>query len=113
MKQSVALLASATLGAALFVNGSAWSQVVYGYYGYYPPAVVSTLDGEPITGPIAVAGASAAPLYTGRSVATGPIQMGNYCSTPVKTCALYHASWVGSGCSCRIPGGRSQGTVTP
>ena len=54
---------------------------------------------------------AAAPLVTGRSVATG--QTGNYCSTPVKTCLLYSASWVGNGCSCRVPGGRARGSVTP
>jgi hypothetical protein len=54
---------------------------------------------------------AAAPLVTGRSVATG--QTGNHCSTPVKTCLLYSASWVGNGCSCRVPGGRARGSVTP
>ena len=52
-----------------------------------------------------------APLVTGRSVATG--HMGNYCTTPVKNCELYHASYVGGGCSCRVPGGRARGSVTP
>ena len=50
------------------------------------------------------------PALTGRSVATG--QMGIYCATPAKTCELYHASYVGGGCSCRVPGGRSRGLVT-
>jgi hypothetical protein len=54
---------------------------------------------------------AAAPLVTGRSVATG--QMGNYCTTPVKTCELYHASYAGNSCSCRVPGGRARGSVTP
>ena len=52
----------------------------YGYPGYGYPAA-----------------ATAAPLVTGRSVATG--QMGNYCTTPVKTCQLYNASYIGNGCS--------------
>ena len=56
-------------------------------------------------------GSAPAPLVTGRSVATG--QIGIYCATPAKTCELYHASYVGGGCSCRVPGGRSRGFVSP
>ena len=40
-----------------------------------------------------------------------PGEMGNYCATSVKTCALSRASQVGAGCSCRVPGGRARGTV--
>jgi hypothetical protein len=61
--------------------------------------------------PEAVAAAATAPLTTGRSVATG--QMGNFCATSVKTCELRHASYIGGGCSCRVPGGRARGTVSP
>jgi len=53
-------------------------------------------------------GSTPAPLVTGRSVATG--QIGIYCATPAKTC---DASYVGGGCSCRVPGGRSRGSVSP
>jgi hypothetical protein len=56
-------------------------------------------------------GSTSAPLVTGRSVATG--QIGIYCATPAKTCELYHASYVGGGCSCRVTRGRSRGTVSP
>ena len=67
----------------------------------------------PISVPAAYAalGSTLAPLATGRSVATG--QLGIYCATPVKTCELYHASYVGGDCSCRVPGGRSWGSVSP
>jgi hypothetical protein len=67
----------------------------------------------PMAGPAAYAafGSTPAPLVTGRSVATG--QIGIYCATPAKTCELYHASYVGGGCSCRVPGGRSRGFVSP
>jgi hypothetical protein len=67
----------------------------------------------PVAGPAAYAafGSTPAPLVTGRSVATG--QIGIYCATPAKTCELYHASYVGGGCSCRVPGGRSRGFVSP
>jgi hypothetical protein len=77
----------------------------YGYpYGYGLAAAA--------TAPVAVAAAATAPLVTGRSVATGPVEMGNYCTTPAKTCLLYNESWVGNGCSCRIPGGHARGSVT-
>jgi hypothetical protein len=55
-------------------------------------------------------GSTPATLVTGRSVAG---QIGIYCATPAKTCELYHASYVGGGCSCRVPGGRSRGFVSP
>jgi hypothetical protein len=61
--------------------------------------------------PFAVATSGTAPLVTGRSVAVG--QMGKMCSTPVKSFELYQASYVGNGCSCKVTGGRSRGTVTP
>lgn len=52
-----------------------------------------------------------APVVTGRSVAaTGS---GMHCATPVKTCLLYSASFVGNGCSCKVTGGRARGSVTP
>ena len=49
-------------------------------------------------------------LMSGRSVAIG--QMGMMCSTPLKVCELYHASYVGNGCSCKTADGRAHGTVT-
>ena len=48
-----------------------------------------------------------APLLTAPSVAAD----GMYCATPVKTCLLYEAGWLGTGCSCKIPGGLARGTV--
>ncbi|MGH6853669.1 MAG: hypothetical protein ACREDJ_10855 [Methylocella sp.] len=67
----------------------------------------------PMAGPAAYRGfrLTPAPLVTGRSVAAGEI--GIYCATPAKTCELYHASYLGGGCSCRVPGGRSWGSVSP
>jgi hypothetical protein len=66
----------------------------------------------PTAGPTAYQafGSTPVPLVTGRSVATG--QMGITCTTPAKTCELYHTSYVGGGCSCWVPGGRSRGLVT-
>jgi hypothetical protein len=69
------------------------------------------LAGAAVTAPLAVAANTAAPLVTGRSVATG--QMGNFCTTSVKTCELRHASYIGNGCSCRVTGGHARGTVAP
>jgi hypothetical protein len=63
------------------------------------------------TAPFAVTASAMGPLMTGRSVATG--QMGRMCLTPAKSCELYQASWVGNGCSCRVPGGLARGSVTP
>jgi hypothetical protein len=54
------------------------------------------------------------PLMTGRSVAvavTGVAGSGNYCATSVKTCLLYEPGWLGTGCSCRVYGGRARGFV--
>ena len=53
----------------------------------------------------------AAPVVTGRSIATGGI--GDFCATSVKTCQLVEPSHVGGGCSCRVPGGHARGTVAP
>jgi hypothetical protein len=84
----------------------------YPYYGYG----YNYLDGSGLaaaaTAPVAVAAATTAPLITGRSVAIGNVQMGNYCTTPVRTCLLINESWVGNGCSCHIRGGRARGSVT-
>ena len=37
--------------------------------------------------------------------------VGGYCVTQVRTCALINPSQVGTGCSCRVPGGRARGIV--
>lgn len=55
--------------------------------------------------------AQTAPLVTGRSVATGSIGM--HCATSARTCMLRNASYIGGGCSCRVPGGRAHGSVMP
>jgi hypothetical protein len=78
--------------------GAYQTRPYYGYartYGYTP----------------SYAYAPAAPLVTGRSVAAG--NTGMHCATSVKTCLLRNASYVGGGCSCRVAGGRAQGSVTP
>jgi hypothetical protein len=76
-----------------------------------PVTALTTPVAEAAAAPLAVATSATAPLVTGRSVATG--QLGKMCSTPVKACELYHASYIGNGCSCRVRGGHSRGTVSP
>jgi hypothetical protein len=84
------------------------------YYNYdHPFAWMTAPLGAAAAAPAAVARAATAPLMTGRSVAVGPAEMGKYCTTPAKTCLLRNESWVGNGCSCRVPGGRARGSVTP
>jgi hypothetical protein len=84
----------------------------YPYYGSGLAAAATAPVAAATTAPFTFAAATTAPVMTGRSVATGPVQMGNYCTTPAKTCQLIQQSWVGNGCSCRIPGGRAHGSVT-
>jgi hypothetical protein len=85
-----------------------WDYPYYDYYdfpyGGYAPYPYSYAPGYAYVAP-------AAPVVTGRSVATGGT--GDFCSTPVKTCQLIQPSYVGGGCSCRVPGGRARGSVTP
>ena len=77
---------------------------VYPYgYGYGYGAGLAGLA----TAPLALGAAVTEPLMTGRSVAAS----GNYCATPVKTCLLHEPGWVGTGCSCKVYGGRARGTV--
>jgi hypothetical protein len=92
-----------------YAYGYGYPDYAYGYgypdyaYGYGYPGYDYSYASPPAY--------STAPLVTGRSVATG--HMGRMCSTPVKACELYHSSYVGNGCSCRVAGGRSRGTVSP
>jgi hypothetical protein len=91
------------------------SSYAYGYgypyansYGYANPFAIVTAPIAALTAPVtamtapvaeaaaapfAAATSATAPLVTGRSVATGG--MGKMCSTPVKACELYHASYIG------------------
>jgi hypothetical protein len=85
-----------------------WRRPYYGYgYGYPYGYGLGTGVAALATAPLALAGAATAPLMTGRSVAAS----GDYCATPVKTCLLYHSSWVGNGCSCKVYDGYARGTV--
>lgn len=64
------------------------------------------------TAPVALPTDVTAPLITGRSVAVSTVAgSGNYCGTPERTCRLVEPGWLGTGCSCRVPGGRARGFV--
>ncbi len=83
----------------------------YGYYGSPVTDAVALGAGTlstALSAPLAVAGVSdGVPLQNGRSAAI----LGGYCTTPIKTCELIDASYVGLGCSCAGPR-RSYGEVT-
>ena len=87
----------------------------YGYNdGFYDQDYADSGYGygydQPLYGPgVQYSQEDEAPLQTGRSVAA----IGDSCATPVKVCTLYNQSYVGSGCSCKVPGGRSHGRVVP
>lgn len=103
MKRTTTYLTSAALGTLLLVTSSAaFAQM---------ELPLAMLGAQLLAKTGALPAPSTAPLMTGRSVATG--QIGNSCSTPVKTCELRHAAYVGIGCSCRVPGGHARGSVTP
>lgn len=49
------------------------------------------------------------PVYPAYEVL--PAASGGQCSTAVKICTLYEPGPIGTGCSCRVPGGRARGVV--
>jgi len=49
------------------------------------------------------------PVYPAYQVE--PTASGGQCSTAVKVCTLYEPAPLGTGCSCRVSGGRARGTV--
>jgi hypothetical protein len=117
MTFSKGLITSAAFGAALVFAGAVSAQQASGYRAANQNGSLgddlSSIIMAPfvlVTAPFTAIGATA-PLTTGRSVATS--QPGNSCTTPVKTCELREASFVGNGCSCRVSGGRARGSVTP
>ncbi|HUI20506.1 MAG TPA: hypothetical protein VLZ74_05625 [Methylocella sp.] len=120
----------AQLGYPNYPYDAAYSPRTWGFYGYpwqytytyYPYGYsydYSTPLGviDALATPFAAAAAApavvvtGAPLVAGRSVATSSV--GDHCTTSATTCELSHASFVGNRCSCRVPGGRARGSVTP
>jgi hypothetical protein len=124
--------ASAT-EVSCWYNGGLHTCVWYPGYTYsyeYPYGYGLGPIGDIATAPLALGAAATEPLMTGRSVAvetvplmtgrsvatetvavTGVAGSGNYCATPVKTCLLIESGWLGTGCSCRVSGGRARGFV--
>jgi len=101
-----------------------------GYYGYSAPPVTEPVVAAPaVTAPavaaaavvaapaVAVAPVAAAPVvgYYGYSAPVPTVAVvaadGIYCATSVKTCLLQEPGWLGTGCSCRVPGGYARGLV--
>jgi len=94
------------------------------YYGggYYPYRRYGGWGGYPYWGAglatAATLGAVAAypayaypdyPAYPAYEVV--PTADGGQCSTPIRICTLYAPAPLGTGCSCRVPGGHARGTV--
>jgi hypothetical protein len=121
--------ASAT-EVSCWYNGGLHSCVWYPGYTYSYEYPYDFGLGALVTAPLALATDATAPLMTGRSVAvetvplttgrsaavetvavTGVAGSGNYCATSVKTCLLNEPGWLGTGCSCRVYGGRARGFV--
>ena len=87
-----------------------------GVYGGDAGFIGNALNGNPPQGgtaaPTGFAGAQPGTnggVRTGRSAAVA----GGSCETPVKSCQLFRPSYAGASCSCRVPGGRAHGRVTP
>jgi hypothetical protein len=122
MKRKANYLAWTALAVALVASSSGSAQMRvppnrtgdpsndYSYTDTRDPTDTTYPHAHSVPTPLFIGGLTA-PLATGRSVAIG--QWGSYCATQVKTCELNHASFIGSGCSCRVPGGRAQGSVVP
>ena len=137
MKRSSVLLAISISGVALMASrpapaaevgcwyNDAWHTCVYypGYPHASPGMTPPLMTGRSVaeypgyaTAPEALAADVTAPLMTGRSVAVSPepgavAGPGNYCATSVKTCLLHEPGWLGTGCSCKVYGGRARGFV--
>lgn len=81
-------------GAAL--GAAASYPYSYGYYGSASPSGC---------------GYYGSGSYSGASYSTPAASEGYYCATSEKTCLLNEPGWLGTGCSCKVPGGRARGTV--
>ncbi|EIM25353.1 hypothetical protein [Microvirga lotononidis] len=75
----------------------------YGYYGGWGWGAAGLATGVAI-------GAAAASTYPAYATPV-PTGSGGYCATPVRTCALTSRAPLGTGCSCRVSGGRGRGGV--
>ena len=97
------------LGAGAAIEASAFTGVrlIRGYYQDY-----GWRDGNGgWWGPVAAASAILPLAAAATQVDYADVSLGGYCATPEKTCELYSAAQVGTGCSCRVPGGHARGVV--
>jgi hypothetical protein len=69
----------------------------YGGGGWWAPMAAAAMI-------VPIAAAAAQSDYPDSSI-------GGSCATPARTCQLYSAAPVGTGCSCKVPGGRMRGVV--
>lgn len=90
----------------------------YGGWGGYPYwGVASGLAAAATLGAVAAYPAYAYPAYGYPAYPAYPAYEivpaadGGQCSTPVRICTLYAPAPLGTGCSCRVPGGQARGTV--
>ncbi|RTL81290.1 MAG: hypothetical protein EKK29_18250 [Hyphomicrobiales bacterium] len=70
----------------------------YGYYGSAYPSACGNYG-------------SGTYGYSGASYSAPVASEGYYCATSEKTCLLNEPGWLGTGCSCKVPGGRARGIV--
>ena len=89
-------------GAAGLIAGTALGAAA-AYPYYYDSYNSPYYYGSPYFG----SGYYTAPVYA----APASFGIGGYCATPIRTCALINPTEIGTGCSCRVSGGRARGTV--
>jgi hypothetical protein len=85
-----------------------------GYYGRYPYSGWGWGAAGLATG-AAIGAAATYPYYSypysSYQTPVATTADGGYCVTPARTCSLTNSAPIGTGCSCRISGGRARGTV--
>ena len=79
-------------------------------YGYYGSAYPSGCYGSGNYGNYGYSG-SGNYGYSGAGYSAPVANEGYYCATSEKTCLLNEPGWLGTGCSCKVPGGRARGIV--
>jgi hypothetical protein len=104
-------------------HGAGFYRRPYGWGGYYPYrrwgwggypywGVGAGLATAAVIGAAASYPAYAYPAYPAYQVyEVDASAIGGQCSTPVRICTLYDPAPLGTGCSCRIPGGHARGVV--
>jgi len=84
----------------------------WGWGGGYPYwGVASGLAAAATLGAVAAYPTYAYPTYAYPVYEVETSAIGGQCSTPVRICTLIDPAPLGTGCSCRVPGGRARGIV--